>query len=128
MSGHSKSVLVADDGTLIRQKLCEMLRREGGYNICAEAENGKDAVEKAQQLRPDLIIMNFSMPVMNGVEAARELKKSMPSVPIIIFSNYIDSFVRKLALSIGVSAVISKSEHLSVLLKTAHSVLLHSAA
>jgi two-component system response regulator YesN len=105
-----------------------MLAREGGFRICGEAENGWEAVEKAQRLHPDLIIMDLSMPALNGVEAARILRRSMPSLPIIIFSNYIDSFIKKLALSVGVSAVISKSQHFSVLVKTAHSLLLQRAA
>ena len=122
------SVLVVDDGPLVRRKVCEMLTREGGFNICGEAENGSEAIEKAQRLRPDLIIMDWAMPVMNGVEAAQLLKRSLPSIPIIIFSNYTDAFVKKLALSMGVTAVISKSQHFSILVKTARGLLLQSAA
>ena len=56
--------------------------------VCGEAENGREAIEKAQALYPDLIMMDLSMPVVNGIEAARTLKRLMPTVPIIMFSEY----------------------------------------
>jgi chemotaxis response regulator CheB len=101
MSARAKSVLVVDDGPLLRRKLCQMLTREGDFDICGEADNGGDAIEKAKQLRPDLIIMDLSMPVMNGLEAARVLRRSMPLTPIIMFSNYNDDFVEKEASMVG---------------------------
>jgi len=55
-----------DDNAFIRKALCEMFEREEDFDICGEAENGRDAIEKAQQLRPDLIALDMSMPVMNG--------------------------------------------------------------
>ena len=64
----------------------------------------KDAIEKAQQLRPDLIILDLSMPVMNGLDAARKLKKLMPSVPIILFTLHCFSFVDAEARAAGVAA------------------------
>lgn len=128
MSARAKSVLIVDDGPLVRQKMCELLIRDGDFEICGEAENGRDAIEKAQQLRPDLIIMDLSMPVMNGLEAVRVLRESMPCTPIIMFSNYGDGFVERLALSIGVAAVISKSQHFSILLQSARGLFLHPAA
>ena len=72
------------------------------------------AVPKAQQLHPDLIVLDLSMPVMNGIEGARVLKGLMPTVPLIIFSEYSDVFSEKEARSAGVSAIVSKSEHASV--------------
>jgi len=79
-------------------------------------------------MRPDLIIIDLSMPGMNGLEAVRALKESIPSTPIIMFSNYIDPFVEKLAFSMGVAALVSKSENISVLLKAARGLFLQSAA
>jgi DNA-binding NarL/FixJ family response regulator len=112
----SKMVLVVDDNESIRHALCRVFTFESGFEVCAEAENGKDAIEKAQDLRPDVVIMDLSMPVMNGIEAVAALKKLMPSVPVIIFSEYSDVFTAKEALSAGVSVLVSKSEHVSVLL------------
>jgi PleD family two-component response regulator len=81
-----KTVLVADDNPTIRKMLCRMFEKEEHYDLCAEAEDGKQAIELALQHRPDLIILDLSMPVMNGLEAAHELKKLMPKVPIILFT------------------------------------------
>jgi chemotaxis response regulator CheB len=64
-----KSVLVVDDNAFIRQVLCRVFTSEAGFDICGEAENGRDAIGKAQALHPDLIVMDLSMPVMNGVNA-----------------------------------------------------------
>ena len=128
MSERAKSILVVDDGALLRRKLCQMLTREGDFAICGEADNGRDAIEKAKQLRPDLIIMDLSMPVMNGLEAARVLRRSMPWTPIIMFSNYNDDFVEKVALSIGIAALVAKSQNVSILLETARGLFVQRAA
>jgi len=70
-----KTVLVADDNPTIRKLLCRMFEREENYDLCAEAEDGKQAIELAVQHHPDLVILDLSMPVMNGLESAHELKK-----------------------------------------------------
>ena len=69
----AKTILVADDNPLIRKMLCEMFEIEEDYDICAEAANGQETVDLAEKHRPDLIILDLSMPVMNGLEAARTL-------------------------------------------------------
>src|SRR5207245_9166552 len=66
-----KSTLIADDNALIRQGLRELFRREVEFEVCREAKNGREAIEEAQELRPDLILLDLSMPVMNGLDAAR---------------------------------------------------------
>jgi CheY-like chemotaxis protein len=83
-----KSILVADDNPMIRKMLCQMFERETDYDLCAEAENGKVAIALAIHHKPDLIILDLSMPVMNGLDAARELKRIMPHVPIILFTQH----------------------------------------
>jgi PleD family two-component response regulator len=75
-----KSVLVVDDNAVIRHVLCQVLASESDLDVCGEAENGRDAIEKAEELHPDLIVMDLSMPVMNGIDGARVLKKVMPTV------------------------------------------------
>jgi YesN/AraC family two-component response regulator len=74
----TKIVLIADDNALIRKSLCEMFESEEGYDLCAEAKNGKEAIELAQHYRPALIILDLLMPIMKGIVAARELKRIMP--------------------------------------------------
>ena len=122
-----KSVLLVDDNAAIRRALCRLFTAEADFEICGEAENGREAIAKAQELHPDLIVMDLSMPVMNGIEAARVLKVLMPRVPLVVFSEYSDVFSEKEARSAGVSALVSKSEHASVLLGKAR-VLLYDAA
>jgi chemotaxis response regulator CheB len=80
----AKAVLIVDDNAYIRKVLCEIFKREADFEVCGEAENGNEAIEKARELRPDLIVLDLSMPVMNGIDAARVLKKLMPAVPLII--------------------------------------------
>ena len=124
----AKMILVVDDNAVIRQALCRLFASEADFDVCGEAENGQDAIEKTQVLRPDLIVMDFSMPVMNGLDAARTLKTLMPTVPVIMFSEYSDVFSEEEARSTGISALVSKSEHVSVLIGKARALLYPSAA
>jgi DNA-binding NarL/FixJ family response regulator len=119
----AKTVLLVDDNAAIRDVLCGLFGSQTDFEVCGEAENGQEAIEKAERLRPDLIVMDLSMPVMNGIEAARVLKRLMPAAPLIIFSEYSDVFSEQEARSAGVSALVSKSEHVSVLLGKARSLL-----
>lgn len=113
----AKKVLVVDDNESIRRSLCQVLTSEAEFEISAEAENGRDAIDKALALRPDVIVMDVSMPVMNGIDAARALRTLLPSVPVIMFSAYADAFSTSEACRIGVAAFISKAEHISALLE-----------
>ena len=115
----AKSVLIVDDNAFIRQALCELFERESDFEVCAEAENGKEAIAKAQVLHPDLIVLDLLMPVMNGFDAARALKRLMPTVPLIMYSAFGDKVAEHQARLIGISEVVSKSEHVSVLIHKA---------
>jgi DNA-binding NarL/FixJ family response regulator len=108
--------------------VCELLTRDGDFEVCGQAENGRDAIEKSQLLQPALIVTDLSMPVMNGLEETRVLKKLMPAVPVIIYSAHLDRFVEKAALEAGASAVVSKSDSLAVLIGKAREVLDEIAA
>ena len=70
----AKTILIVDDNTHIRLALCELFKRESDFEVCGEAENGKQAIDKALTLHPDLIVLDLSMPVMNGLDAARVFK------------------------------------------------------
>jgi DNA-binding NarL/FixJ family response regulator len=123
-----RSVLVVNDNPLVRRVLCELFTREGDFDVCGQAENGREAIEKAPLLRPNLIVTDLSMPVMNGLEETRVLKKLMPGVPVIIFTAHSDPFVEKEACAAGASAVVSKSEGLAVLIIKARGLLDQIAA
>ena len=118
----ARSVLIVDDSPSVRAALCEIFRHTDDFEVCGVAGDGREAVEKAQQLWPDLILTDLSMPVMNGLEECRALKKIMPGVPVIIVTAHLDPFVEKEALSAGASAVISKSEQITTLIGKAKSV------
>jgi len=121
-------VLIVDDNQVVRQALRDLFTREGDFNVCGEAEDGRQGVEKAQMLQPDLIVTDLSMPVMNGLEETRILKKVMPTVPVIIFTAHSDPFLEKEAAAAGVSAVVSKSQAVTVLVAMARSLLDEIAA
>ena len=123
-----RSVLIADDQEVIRRMLCFLFDSQSDFEVCGEAENGQEAVEMAQVLHPDLIMLDLSMPVMNGIEAACELKRLMPMTPIIVFSEFSDVFSEREAHATGVAALVSKAESLSVLLEKARAVFNQVAA
>ncbi|HEY4742811.1 MAG TPA: response regulator [Candidatus Acidoferrales bacterium] len=89
MAGN-RTVLIADSNPLIRKMLCRMFETEKGYDLCAEATNGVEAIALALQHRPELIILDLAMPDLNGLDAAKELKRLLPSVSIIVFTQYVE--------------------------------------
>jgi CheY-like chemotaxis protein len=105
----TRTVLVADDNPAIRKALCQMFEVEKDYEICAEATNGKEVIALATKHRPDLIILDLAMPVMNGLDAAAELKRIMPEVPIILFTVHADIFRGKIQ-KLPIDMVVSKSD------------------
>ena len=105
----AKRVLVADDSPVIRKMLCQLFEREDDYDICAEAENGQEAIELALKHRPDLIILDFAMPVLNGLDTARKLKKIMPEVPIILFTQHATA-ITLIETDVTVNRVVSKDD------------------
>jgi len=119
----SHSILIVDDSLLIRNALCELFAQEEDFDICGVAQDGSEAVRKAQVLQPDLVLLDLSMPVMNGLEATRVLKRLMPEMLVIMFSGFSDSSTEIEARSAGVSALISKSEDVSVLIARVRSAL-----
>jgi two-component system chemotaxis response regulator CheY len=124
----AKTVLIVDDNEFIRQALCELFQRQADFEVCADAENGRESIEMAEQLLPDLIVLDLSMPVMNGLDAARVLKRMMPTVPLIMYSVFGDRFVEQQARLIGISEVVSKSDPFPVLLEKARNLLYPTAA
>ncbi len=94
----------------MRDALCKLFESEDGLELCAQAVNGQDAIEKAKKFRPNLIILDFSMPVMNGVDTARILKTIMPAVPIILFTIHANEMLSEAAKETGIDKIVSKAE------------------
>ena len=118
-----KRVLIVDDNACIRDALWRLFEREPDFEVCGAAENGRDAVDQAGRLHPDLIVMDFSMPVMNGLDATRAVKRLLPEIPVIIYSAFDVRMSEQTARSSGVAALVSKTDHISVLISRARRVL-----
>jgi CheY-like chemotaxis protein len=103
-----KTALVADDNALVRTVLVAAFL-SGGFKTCGEAENGEQAIRIAKHIKPDVIVLDLSMPVMNGLDAASKLRKIFPKTPIILFSLYANSLSKEDASRAGVSLVLPKS-------------------
>ena len=103
-------ILIADDSPPVRRGLRTLLGLNSEWQVCGEAVDGADAVEKAHQLAPDLILMDFSMPRMDGVQAAREIAKSGTDTPILLFTLNISTQIMEIARNSGLRGAISKSE------------------
>jgi two-component system chemotaxis response regulator CheY len=120
--GVGKTVLVVDDNATIRRMLAAAFLSDG-FETCAEAENGKEGIELAKRVKPDVITLDVSMPVMNGLEAAPRLRKLFPKAPIILFTLYADSVLKTDASRAGVNLVLLKTEPLSTLVEKAHELM-----
>src|ERR1700758_2851076 len=90
----SKRILVADDNDTSRRVLTRYLAAQRDLDVCGEAVDGEDAIEKAWELKPDLILLDVAMPRTNGIVAASVLKDLLPNVRIVLFTMYIDAIAR----------------------------------
>lgn len=95
---------------MVRRSMRRMLESGSTWKVGGEAGNGFDAIAKAQQLQPDLIVLDMSMPIMNGFDTARELKELMPDVPLLMFTALASADIQKEAGEAGVTSVISKQD------------------
>jgi DNA-binding NarL/FixJ family response regulator len=102
-------ILVADDSDLVRRGIKHLLSQHAGWEVCGEAVDGQEAVDKARRLSPDLVVLDFSMPVLNGIEAARQIHKARPSIRFVLCSMYMDSQLASIAREVGITSVLSKS-------------------
>jgi DNA-binding NarL/FixJ family response regulator len=103
-------ILIVDDQPMILKRVRSILRDQTDFEICGEAYDGAKAVEEAQRLKPDVVILNVSMPVMNGFEAARLIKTKLPSTAIVILSSEADKHFAAEAKKIGASAYVCKTK------------------
>jgi DNA-binding NarL/FixJ family response regulator len=79
-------ILIADDDFTIRRLLCRLIDEQPDWSVCAEASDGHDAVLKVKQLSPDVVVMDLAMPMMNGVQAAREISGIFPELPMLLLT------------------------------------------
>ena len=105
-----KRILIGDDNEDIRRVMRWFLESRTTCEVCGEAVNGVDAIEKARTLHPDLIVLDYSMPAMNGIEAGAVLKVMLPEVPVILFTNQDGGAIEPAAASVGIRAVVPKTD------------------
>ncbi len=79
-------ILIADDDATIRMLLRRLMERQTDWQVCGDASNGMEAIEKVEQLEPDILVMDLGMPVMSGLQAAHEIAKSHPGLPMLLIS------------------------------------------
>jgi DNA-binding NarL/FixJ family response regulator len=116
-------ILVADDHESVRKGACVILGTRGDIEVCGEAANGREAIDKAQELKPDLIILDITMPVLNGIDAAEILRKTMPHVPILFLSMHQSRQIITEAKRIGVRGYVKESDAAATLLKAVDALL-----
>ena len=116
-------ILIVDDNESMRHLLRTFVESKTKFLVCGSAANGMEAIEKAQQLHPDLVLLDLSMPILNGAEAAVVLKGIMPETKIILFTMHGDNIGESLAVALGIDLVLAKAdgllhleEHLNALL------------
>jgi DNA-binding NarL/FixJ family response regulator len=103
-------ILIVDDHDLMRRGIKALLQSHAGWEVVGEAHTGREAVTKAEELKPDVVILDISMPDLNGIEAARRIRKSAPNTEVLILSvHYSDQLIRDI-LEAGVRGYIVKSD------------------
>ena len=117
-----KTIMLVDDSASVR-KVLRMMFEAAGYQIAAEFANGADAVQGASKIRPDLIVLDLSMPVMNGMEAAPLLRQELPTVPIILFTLFAQALSIQGVQAAGISSVVAKDAPTSKLIATVEELL-----
>ncbi|MGH9575325.1 MAG: response regulator transcription factor [Candidatus Acidiferrales bacterium] len=103
-----RKILIVDDNESVRNALRDVLSRQNGWAVCGEATNGRSAVSLAVELKPDLIVLDFLMPLMNGLAAAAEISRTLPDVPIVLYTMHNSEQLDREAKRIGIKKVISK--------------------
>jgi DNA-binding NarL/FixJ family response regulator len=122
-----KRILIVDDHAAVRRAVTHLFEMIPTFEICGEAENGRIAIEKARELRPDAIVIDLSMPVMNGLQATRILRSLMPAVPILMYTSFTNVNLAEEALAAGVTKVASKTSPPEVLVQELQSLLADAA-
>jgi DNA-binding NarL/FixJ family response regulator len=119
----SLRVLIADDHESVRKGVCVILGTRGDIEVCGEASNGREAIDKAKELRPDLIILDITMPVLSGIDAAEVILRTLPHVPILFLSMHQSRQIVAEAKRIGVRGFVRKSEAATTLLNAVDALL-----
>jgi DNA-binding NarL/FixJ family response regulator len=110
-----KRILVVDDSESTRGLIRTFIESRPGFEVCGEAVDGFEGIHKAQELMPDLIVLDYSVPRINGLQAALILHEIVPNIPIILFTFYKGVIPERLAQGVGVTSILSKGDQLDIL-------------
>jgi len=103
-------ILIADDDAAIRRLLRRLIETHGGWTVCADARDGHEAVDKVEALKPDVVVLDLAMPEMNGLQAAREIARSNPELPMLLFTvQQVSKELSYQALNAGCRGALSKN-------------------
>ena len=119
----SVRIVLADDQKVIRRLLKELLEAEEGWEVCAEAENGQEAVQLCEELRPEIVALDLSMPIMGGLEAARKIRALAPATGVLIVSIHDSAAVVSAAIEAGARAYLRKDEARNHLVRAVRALL-----
>jgi DNA-binding NarL/FixJ family response regulator len=117
------TILIAEDHTIVRQGLCAVLKADGAFNIVAEARTGREAVDLAHSLQPDVILMDIAMPVLNGLEATRQILTANPAAKVIILSAHSDDAYIERMTGAGVAGFLEKQTSAEILTEAIRAVV-----
>ncbi len=118
-------ILIADDHELVRKGLRTVLENQPGWTVCGEAVNGRQAVELATQLEPDVIVLDVSMPELNGLEATRQIRKSLPKAEVLILTMHESDQLVSEVLAAGAHGYILKADTSRLLVSAIESLSRH---
>jgi DNA-binding NarL/FixJ family response regulator len=116
------TVLLAEDHSVVRQGLCALLNADGHFKMVGEAKTGREAVEKAKALNPDVILMDIAMPVLNGLEATRQILAANPAAKVIILSAHSDDEYIERMTAVGAAGFLEKQTSADVLTRAIREV------
>ena len=114
---------MADDHEVMRMGIRNLIQFRSGWSVCAEASNGQEAVEKTLQFHPDVVVMDLTMPVMNGLEAAREIVRTQPQIPVILFSLHVSDDLYPDLQKEGIRGAVAKGDAARDLAQAVETVL-----
>ncbi len=123
MAGKPVTIVLADDHTVVRQGLVKLLEAEPNFKVVGDAENGREAVEKVEKLQPDVVLMDIAMPMLNGIEATRQIKKISPRTQVVILSMHSHARYINELFSLGASGYLLKNSTGSDIIDAIHAAV-----
>ena len=120
-------ILLADDHIVVRRGLRALLEARSDFIICAEASNGREAVERALEHKPDIAVLDISLSVLNGIDATRQIRKALPDTEVLIFTRHDDEDTIRDAIAAGARGYVLKSESDEQIIKAVATLAQHQA-